>query len=234
MTSAGFQQIGTIGDEYNALASIIQNLLSGGVHTATLCQVLAVTNAGGVAPTGKVDLQPLVNQSGADGVYVPQGIIKSVPYFRLYGGSNAVIIDPQVEDIGLAIFCERDISSVIANQAQSNPGSGRQYNISDGLYINAFLRGGTPAQYLQFNPDGVSITSLKKITFTDGGGSTIVMNGDGTGTMTFPGGLTVDANMQVNGSIQSTGDMVANGISLDNHVHTGVTPGGSNTGGPTG
>jgi phage baseplate assembly protein gpV len=36
----------------------------------------------------------------------------------------------------------------------------------------------------------------------------------------------------VTGKIQTTGDVVAGAISLQNHVHTGVLPGGSVTGGP--
>lgn len=38
--------------------------------------------------------------------------------------------------------------------------------------------------------------------------------------------------LEVTGDINAGGDVVGNGISLDNHVHGGVSPGGSNTGGP--
>lgn len=40
------------------------------------------------------------------------------------------------------------------------------------------------------------------------------------------------ATMTVNGSASFTGDVIANGISLDNHVHSGVQPGSGTTGKP--
>lgn len=38
--------------------------------------------------------------------------------------------------------------------------------------------------------------------------------------------------LQINGSIELTGDVIADGISLINHVHGGVTPGAGTTGEP--
>jgi phage baseplate assembly protein V len=38
--------------------------------------------------------------------------------------------------------------------------------------------------------------------------------------------------MVLNGKLQATGDVIAGAISLQNHVHSGVKPGPSNTGGP--
>lgn len=45
--------------------------------------------------------------------------------------------------------------------------------------------------------------------------------------VTAPGGITLDTPL-----VTVTGDVVASGISLVNHVHGGVTPGGGKTGGP--
>ena len=55
-----------------------------------------------------------------------------------------------------------------------------------------------------------------------------------SGHVTIKGGLNVSggSGAAVEGSLTTTGDVVANSISLDNHVHTGVQPGGGNTGGP--
>ncbi len=38
--------------------------------------------------------------------------------------------------------------------------------------------------------------------------------------------------MKINGSLELTGDVTANGISLQHHTHSGVTPGADNTGEP--
>src|ERR1039458_6736456 len=150
--------------EYAALRFVITQMINR-LATITLVQVLTVTNAGGVAPVGAVSVQPLVNQVNGKGQSVPHGIINNVPYFRLQGGANAVIIDPQVGDIGLCAFCSRDISAVKSSKAQANPASLRSYDWADALYLGAFL-GGAPTQYVQFNANGINITSPTAITLT--------------------------------------------------------------------
>ena len=82
--------------------------------------------------------------------------------------------------------------------------------------------------------DGVSVKLTKNGTLylSDKAGSVVVMNGDDTGTMTFAGGLTINANIQVNGSVTSTGDQVAQGISQVGHVHKNVKAGADLSGGP--
>jgi phage baseplate assembly protein gpV len=126
---------------------------------------------------------------------------------RIQGGANAIIIDPAPGDIGICVFASRDISKVQTTKNQANPGSFRQYSFSDGMYLGGVLNG-VPAQYIQFNTAGITITS--------------------------PVILTIDCNVQVNGTITATGDVIGNNISLDNHVHTGVSAGGADTGKPTG
>lgn len=226
----GYQQPDSFGAPYNAHRFVINSLIAL-ARTGTPCQVLSVTNNGGVSAVGFVDLQPLVNQVSGSGLSQPEGKITGIPYFRLQGGSNAVIIDPKVGDIGYASFADKDTSSVKKNKAQSNPGSGRQFDVSDAWFFPCFL-GAAPTQYVRFYDGGIDVKSTGKITFTDGAGSTIVMNGDGTGTMTFAGGLTINADETVNGKITATGDVKGTGTSLHTHVHGGVTTGGSDTTGP--
>ncbi len=50
----------------------------------------------------------------------------------------------------------------------------------------------------------------------------------GTGGLAISGG----SGASVDGSLTTTGDVVAAGISLDTHTHIGVQPGSGNTGGP--
>jgi len=158
---AGFQRLDSLGSEFNSQSFLIYSILSK-ISTATLVQVKKVTNTGGVSAVGTVDILPLVNQIDANGNSFPHGKIYQCPYFRLQGGTNAIILDPQVGDIGIAIFADRDISSVIANKTQSNPqsnpGSRRRFDMADGLYIGGTLNP-TPQQYIQFNTSGITITS---------------------------------------------------------------------------
>lgn len=144
--------------KFNAQAFIIQSMIDR-ISTLTLCKVVAVTNSGGLSPVGFVDLLPLVNQLDGDGNATPYvDPIYGCPYFRLQGGANAFIIDPEVGDIGIALFSERDISSAIANRGQANPGTARRYDKSDGLYLGGVLNG-TPTQYVQMNVAGIRIHS---------------------------------------------------------------------------
>ena len=199
---AGTQGNETFGSEYNSLHSVIMSILST-IHTSTPCEVMGVTNVGTVSPVGLVDIKPLVNQVDGDGNATPHGIIYGVPYFRLQGGSNAIIIDPQVGDIGTAIFAERDISSVIANKGVSNPGSARMFDMSDGIYIGGGLNG-TPTQYIQFTTTGITITTPGVLTVN----ATLAQFNcpvTATGEGTFNGGHTVSQHQHAQG-VDSAGN----------------------------
>ncbi|SUI50016.1 Uncharacterised protein [Serratia quinivorans] len=94
---------------------------------------------------------------------MPHNKIYNLPYFRLQGGVNAVVIDPVVGDIGVAIFADRDISVVKETRQAGAPGSKRRNHFSDGLYVGGFLNG-TPSQYLWFKNGGIVIHSPSKVT----------------------------------------------------------------------
>jgi hypothetical protein len=149
------------GSPYNENLFLIRQVLAG-ISTAKLVQVVAVSNAGGVSPVGFVDVQPLVNQLDGNNNAVPHGIVHNLPYFRLQGGTDAVILDPKVGDIGAAIFSDRDISAVKSSKAQANPGSKRQFDMADGLYIGGYLNG-VPQQYIAFSSAGIDIVSPTRI-----------------------------------------------------------------------
>ena len=221
----GFQSLSTAVSDYNSHYSVIKALLSG-VHTATLVQVTAVANAGGVAPVGFVDVQPLVNQVTGIGVAIAQAMISGVPYFRLQGGANAVIIDPQVGDIGVAVFAERDISSVVTNKAQSNPGSARQHDGTDGMYFGSFL-GAAPTQYIQFNDDGITILSPNNIVVQAQGNVSVQSQGNvsvtagSSMTLTAPGGLAIAANTVISGNFSFSGSGLNGGVDIGkSHAHS--------------
>jgi hypothetical protein len=158
-----------IASEFNLLWFIIQQAL-GYVRTAIPVQVKSVTTAlpVGTAFVGIVSVQPLVNQIDGLGNSTPHGTIFNIPYSRLQGGSNAIIMDPAVNDIGLMVVCDRDISSVISNAlalssgslSSVNPGSFREFNLADGIYIPSVCNA-APTQYIEFLPNlgGINIFS---------------------------------------------------------------------------
>jgi hypothetical protein len=179
------------GDGYNSLVFLIQQLLTK-VNTCSIVRVIACTNAGGVSPAGTVDVQPLINQMTGARIAVPHGTLYKLPYSRLQGGKNAIIIDPEPEDIGIVVFSQRDITT-LKNAAQAapgsplkslNPGSFRQFNWSDGVYVGAIL-GGTPSQYVAFVAGIVLGASV--VSTTDN----LAVGTGATGSFTTPTGQVV-------------------------------------------
>ena len=196
--------------EYNKIEFIVSQLINR-MATATLVKVMAVTNDGGVNPIGTVDVQPMVKQ--VDGALngFSHGTIYKLPYLRVQGGANAVILDPQVGDIGLAVFCHTDSSVVRSTKAEALPGSRRRFDWADGVYCFGCLGQVTPTQYVSFSADGISIQTPNTLTgqadveidldsplvntsenLSAGNGATGVV-GTGTGqTLTFNDGILTD------------------------------------------
>lgn len=156
-TTNGLAKPTTQWGEFNNIAFLVQQALLK-VQTATLVRIESCTRNGGLEPVGLVDVTPLVNQIDGKGNATPHVTIYNVPYLRIQGGANAIIIDPQAGDVGVCVFASRDITKVKSTKKQANPGSWRQYSFSDGLYLGGMLNG-TPSQYIQFNNSGVTITA---------------------------------------------------------------------------
>lgn len=157
----GQLQLSDMWGDYNQQTFVIRQML-GRLQTATLVRVDAVTNSGGVSPVGFVDVTPMVNQVDNNGIPEPHVSIFDVPYFRLQGGTDAIILDPKVGDIGIAVFASRDISKVKNTKATANPGSNRKYDFGDALYIGGVLNG-APTQYIRFSTEGIVVHSPTKI-----------------------------------------------------------------------
>lgn len=148
--------------EFNNVMFAVQQALSK-LQTAMPVQIISCTNAGDLSPVGFVDVLPLVNQLNAEGIPTPHVTLFNIPYLRIQGGGNAIIMDPQQGDIGICIFASRDISKIKATKKQGNPGSRRQYSFSDGMYLGGLLNG-TPTQFVQFNEAGITVTTPGTLT----------------------------------------------------------------------
>lgn len=158
----GFQTPGQSSGTYNAMSLVIQQHIKR-ISTNTVAKVMGVTNAGGISPVGFVDIQPMVELIDGSGILIPHGTIYQCPYIRVQGGKNAVIIDPEVGDLGMVCFADRDISSVIANKGSAAPGSARRFDMSDGMYVGGLLNA-TPEQYVQMSSAGIKIHSPTLVT----------------------------------------------------------------------
>jgi len=183
---------------FNAVSFIAKQLIAK-INVATIVEVIAVTNAGTVDAVGFVDIKPLVNQVDGFGNEIKSAPVYGVPYMRMQGGANAVIIDPQIGDIGIALFSDRDISKVKSTKKSAMQGSWRRFSESDALYMGGLLNG-VPTQYVIFSNSGVKITSPTKITLDS---PTIELKGAVTASST----------------IIATGEVTGNGKALSTHTH---------------
>lgn len=208
----GGQNFASAASDRNALDFIVRMLL-GQLATATVVKVVKVTPGNdALALAGTVDVTPLVAQIDGKGNTTPHGTIYALPYMRAQGGTNAIILDPKAGDLGICVFASRDISSVKATKAAAPPGSRRQFDMADGMYLGGILNG-VPNQYIRFSSTGIAVVSPTQILFS---APDIQMHGPVTG----------------NSTAAFSGDVTAAGTSVHTHHHGGVTTGGGNTGLP--
>lgn len=226
--------------EYATFQFIVQSILSR-VATASLVRVVACSNNGGLAPWGTVDVQPVITQLSGNNVAVQHGNLFKLPYLRMQGGTSAVILDPVPGDIGLAVFCSRDISSM---KQQENidkvkagtvlgvpPASGRQYSMADGIYVGAGLNA-QPTQFIQFSAEGIKVVSPVKIRLE---APEIEFVASSTVSVQAP---TIDLEAATSATVDSPATVIRSATTIDGkpflpHTHSGVTPGSSNSGGVT-
>lgn len=169
------------------LQAVIRSMLSS-VNTGELVEVVGVS-AVGVAPVGFVSVRPLVYKVDGDNNNVERGIVHNVPYFRLQGGTNAIICDPAIGDIGFCGVCSRDISLVKRIRAAAAPNMRRVSDISDAVFMGGWSSK-TPTQYIQFVGNGINIKSTGNVNIN---GLTIRPDG----TLVLANGVVVDTHIHL-------------------------------------
>jgi len=212
----GSVSAGDRGSDFNATSALVRNMLER-VHTMTLCKVVGV-EPGALGPAGYVDLQPLVNQLDGNGNAIAFPVVYRCPYVRLQAGANAISMDPEVGDIGVALFADRDISAVTATRGQANPGSRRRFDLADAIYLPAWS-GVTPTQYVRFAAAGITIKSPALVRLE----APTVEIAASSVSISASGAVAI-----------SSASLTHNGVNIGaTHRHPGVTVGPSNTGTPT-
>jgi hypothetical protein len=214
---------------------LIKRLISG-INTAKIVKVLAVQPTAG--KVGFVTVQPLVLGLTTNGTIIEESPIYQVPYARLQGGASAVILDPAVGDIGIALFAQDDISNLKVAAVEGPPASDRTYSEGDAIYIGGLLQA-DPTQFVRFHPGAAGID----IVSPNG-----TINLQTAGNVHFTAQTVIfDADVVFNGNVSSTKtgagvnsfaapivapDAVIGGVTQSTHVHGGVQPGGGNSSGP--
>lgn len=251
-------RVSDLASQFNQQVFLIKQVLKQTISTAIPVRVDSVERSGESGGALYVSATPLVAQTDADGNLLPPVSIPRLPYFRLQHGTAAIVCDPVVGDIGLAIFAQQDTSNLSGGTDPVVPGSFRCFDMSDGFYIGGFW-GETPQTFVHLEQTGQititgpqtvnvnaevvntfcrqsNVTATESINFT-APNSYFVGNLHVSGLIAGTGGLALSgsgagATATIAGTIQTTGDVIAGTISLQNHVHSGVQGGDSNTGAP--
>jgi len=196
------------------------------IRTTTLAQVMAINvpgaSAGVPAAIGTLTIKILVQQTDGAGNVVEAGTIYNVPYARLAGGANAVVIDPTVDDLGIVGFGDRDLSSVIATMGEAGPGSNRRFSWSDALWVATLPLGVVPTQYVLMDSSGMYMVSPNKISMQ---APEIDINATTKFNVTSPdtevNGPAHITGAQTNGStVTAQGEIKSGNIGLQAHHHT--------------
>lgn len=235
-SGAGYPgQMGVNGptSEFNRISFLVKQMLAL-FRTATIVQIKKCTNAGGVTAVGFVDVQPMVNMLDGIGTGSEHGQIYNLPYARLQGGVNAVICDPQVGDIGVAIIADRDISTVKKTKKIANPGSRRRADLADGIYLFGILNV-APQQYVRFIQD--TDGSPMGMELVDKYGNHILMDTDGIhiNEVLFDRSRNVSNAANIDATDEITAQSgSSDSVGLSTHTHGGVQTGSGDTDEPNG
>ncbi len=236
----------TLASGYNQLEFIVRRIISEMVNTSAIVRVDGCTSQGPEGPAGTVSATPLVAQTDAEGNALPMTQIPSMPHGRVQGGIAALIIDPVPGDIGVASFCKSDSSTVKPGTSEpQRPGSFRNFDQADGMLV-ATVSNKAPEVWIEIRqdktiiihaPEGCAIKTDKIAEIKAGEGIVLdtpqtTITGNLTATGEKGNAISMTGNVQLDGSLTSTGDQTANGISQTNHTHTGVQPGSGDTGKP--
>ena len=206
----------TDANPFNALSFLAEQIAAGKAFAA-LVQVKSISGGTATGRPPRASVQPMVNQIDGLGNQVPHGTIYDLPCFRLQGGNGAVVLDPVVGDIGVAVICDRDISNVKKTTAVGGPGSWRQNDWADGCYFGGFLNS-APTQYVGFSGSGIAVVTPNAIT----------LNGNNV-TLDSVGNLTVIGDIKDQSGAHGT--LAAFRAAYDTHTHS--DPQGGNTGLPS-
>jgi len=173
-----------------------------------------------------VTVQPAISGWGQDGagnlVSKDLPLLQDCPVIFPRGGGVSITFPLSKGDECLIMFADRGIDFWHQSGGINKAVDDRMHDLSD-----AFVIPGPTS-----NPrvmKGVSTDSIQ--IRTDSGAHFIELTQSGAVNITAPT-ITLNGNVQVNGSVSSTGDMKAGSISVQSHTHTGVQSGSSSTGKP--
>lgn len=147
----GFNDFTTDNNEFNVWQFMIKSALSK-IRTAFLAKVVNVYKEKNL-----VDIFPIIKGVDANGNELEQVPIFRIPYFQYVGGSNKIIITPEVNDYGLCVTSDRDITNFKINRKETKPATLRMFDARDSFYVGGFLNEKQIKNLIEINNDGVKV-----------------------------------------------------------------------------
>ena len=160
--------------------------------------------------TNRASITPVGSFTAPDWQEIPYPTIHNVPiqYPCGNGGKSGCTFPVKPGDTCIIIFADHQIENFLSGEKSDDM---RNHSMNDAYAIPTLFSDSVPT--LKSNPNDVCL-------FNDG--SLVVLN---SSSMTI--NLADGTSVSIGG-----GDLVVDGISVVHHVHSGVTPGGGNTGEP--
>jgi hypothetical protein len=145
----------------------------------------------------------------------------TVPVLRPETQGAYIQLAIRVGDRGVVKFCDKSIEAYRQGSEAYN-GDDRTHSLSDGIFQLGFL----PSTEKFIYPEGDIVIGLKDQTFTLSVTSGVLTIQAKEVTISSEN-TTINGNVQVNGTLTASDDVLGGGISLKEHTHTG------NLGSPT-
>lgn len=137
-------------------------------------------------------------------------------------GGFALTLPVAANDEVLIVWAARAIDAWWQSGGIQRPVEARMHDISDGFVLPGICS----------TPNVIPAISTTAAQLRTKDGSTFLEIGaDGKIRMTASE-VDITGNLKVTGTIEATGEVTGNGIELSTHLHSGVVPGGGNTGAP--
>lgn len=151
-------------------------------------------------------------------------VLPHCPVWFPRGGGCSLTFPVSTGDECMVVFGSRSIDEWWQNGEAQPAYDLRRHDLSDGICLVGLTSQARPLSNV--NANAVELR-------TDDGLAVVQISPSGHSIKILaPGGLEIDGDVSIKGKLSATGDVTANGISLDGHVHSGVKAGADDTGGP--
>jgi phage baseplate assembly protein gpV len=178
---------------------------------------------------------PMVMMLTTDNRQVGRAQIASVPVLRIGGGGMALSFNLKAGDLGWIKANDRDISLITQGYKDAAPNTLRKHSFQDAVFIPDVMTGLTvpgedsDAAVLQTLDGSVKVSVGADKVKIASGASSIVVSASG---IAIVGDVTITGKLTTSGASTLSGGATIGGISFASHKHSGVQPGGGQSGGP--